>query len=289
MKLTRWSGAGNDFIVIDGRALKERVDVKALCSRYGTDGLMILRRSPRYDFRMEFFNPDGTGGMMCGNGGRCIVAFAAALGIQPGSGRDELARNALSESTYLFEAPDGVHTADILRKEGGRSIVRLKMRDVFDVENCLEPEGYFLNTGTRHFVSMVEDVDTINLLKEGKEIRMLPQFAPEGVNANFLSKLPDGSIKVRTFEKGVEGETPACGTGITAAAIAARFDNIPPTKSVGRRCRYEVHARSGDTLFVDFVYMRIVDYKAHFPTYSATDVYLIGPAEEVPLEEEILI
>lgn len=309
VKLYKLSGAGNTFVVLDGRGvdvsefrLTERI--QELCKEFCTDGLMILLEgmSPsgrmaetgsggpqgwepqgtlgaepltdHTEFRMEFYNPDGSGGMMCGNGGRCIVAFADWLGIAPADGK-----------TYRFIAPDGPHTAEILsRPTGGRKTawtVRLEMKDVDGIQEVLG--GYFLNTGTRHFVKFVEDVDAIDIEKEGKELRWREEFAPEGTNVNFVKRLPDGTLKIRTFEKGVEGETLACGTGITAAALAARFsdgqcrDSQPlaghgtalcPSRTGSARIRLQ--ARRGDILTVDFI-----------PTgpESFREIHLTGPAE----------
>lgn len=233
MTLYKYSGAGNDFIILDGR--NEDVSeyrcagaISSLCSRekgfvaadgrIGADGLMILSESGTTDFKMEFFNPDGSGGMMCGNGGRCIVAFAESLGIRPGNG-----------SEYVFEAADGIHTAAILGKDGNVCTVRLKMIDPFDLHQC--EEGWFINTGTRHLVRFVDNLDSLDVAAEGSRLRHLPAFAPEGVNIDFVSVFLGGSeehldklasnsnLSIRTFEKGVEAETLACGTGIVAAAV----------------------------------------------------------------------
>ncbi|MCR5560432.1 MAG: diaminopimelate epimerase [Bacteroidales bacterium] len=269
MELYKWSGAGNTFVVIDGRG-GAVVDVISLCREYGTDGLMILRESPAgRDFAMEFFNPDGSSGMMCGNGGRCIVAFADYLRI--GNGRH-----------YEFDAPDGVHAAEILErperaaKESGAAgewTVRLQMKDVEGVTEY--PDGLFLNTGTRHFVKFVPDVDAIDIEKEALPIRHDARFAPEGTNVNFVS-LRQGAgqtggptIRIRTFEKGVEGETAACGTGITAAALVCRFKGIAPaSESADGRIAYRLQARES-TLSVDF-------FQKKKDAFS--DVFLTGPA-----------
>ena len=289
------SGAGNDFVVLDGRGIDvseflRPKRIAELCREYRTDGLMILDDGDA-DFRMEFFNPDGSGGMMCGNGGRCIVAFADWLGIAPSA-----------PDCYTFLAPDGLHTAEILSRPGGGCgtaamtepwTIRLKMIDVEGVSEMLG--GYFLNTGTRHFVKFVDDVEKIDIEKEGKELRWNEAFAPEGANINFVQRLPDGTLKIRTFEKGVEGETLACGTGITAAALAAWFAGIlPEDTDAGHsdgQCRdrrplvghgtalcpsrlatagIRLQARRGDILTVDF----IPDGPAKFH-----DIHLTGPAE----------
>ena len=276
-KLYKFSGAGNDFVVIDGREgdvspFREVSRIEALCKEFKTDGLMILGQQmpdqvghdggsqvgqgvmadpdrPSVDFTMEFYNPDGSGGMMCGNGGRCIVAFADYLGIRPASG-----------DVFLFRAPDGLHTGEILeRPEDGLWEVRIKMIDVHGVTPMLG--GLFLNTGTRHFVKFVDDVEQVDIDTEGKALRWDPAFAPVGTNVNFVHIAPDG-LHVRTFEKGVEGETLACGTGLTACAIAAYYIGKPDTRLRARQ----------DWLSVNFT---------PGPDEKFTDVYLTGPARLV--------
>ena len=247
MEIYHFSGAGNDFVVIDGRegdvsAYREVPRIEALCKQYKTDGLMILGMPgqaghdgkaqagsdvmagsdrPSVDFTMEFYNPDGSGGMMCGNGGRCIVAFADYLGIKPtyrpalrqaqGPGSEQVPELVEGPAEYLFRAPDGLHTGEILERPDGstgsptdRWIVRIKMIDVHGITPMLG--GLFLNTGTRHFVKFVDDVEKVDIDKEGKALRWDPAFAPVGTNVNFVHVAPDG-LHVRTFEKGVEGET----------------------------------------------------------------------------------
>ena len=252
--LYKFSGAGNDFVVLDGReggvdAYRQPEKIQALCKEHHTDGLMILGQAPGYDFTMEFFNPDGSGGMMCGNGGRCIVAFADYLGLKPASG------------VWNFLAPDGPHTAEILMKEDSLWTVKLKMIDVNGVKPVLD--GYFLNTGTRHFVKFVPSVEGLDMEKDGPEYRWANAFQPEGANANFVEVRADG-LHVRTFEKGVEAETLACGTGLTASAIAAYTAGV-----TGNLCRLQ--CRRGDWLEVSFRAQG-----EHF-----TEVYLTGPAELV--------
>ena len=298
MTIYHFSGAGNDFVVIDGRegdvsAFREVPRIQALCKEHKTDGLMILGQEmpgqaghdvmadpdrPSVDFTMEFYNPDGSGGMMCGNGGRCIVAFADYLGIRP-SCHPELA-----EGSYLFRAPDGLHTGEILaRPEDGLWEVRIKMIDVQGITPMLG--GYFLNTGTRHFVKFVDDVEKVDIDTEGKALRWNEAFAPVGTNVNFVHVAPDG-LHVRTFEKGVEGETLACGTGLTASAIAAYEiarpspegsacnDKTPviSTATGGRGEKsFRLRARQ-DWLSVDFTPGEDGGF---------TDVYLTGPARLV--------
>ena len=312
------SGAGNDFVVLDGRGadmdgFRRPERIAELCREFRTDGLMILDDAVPADgcapdFKMEFYNPDGSGGMMCGNGGRCIVAFADWLGVK-----------ASAPDHYVFLAPDGLHSATIVarptngRMDGncplracpppdtGRGMgpdgdkwsqttqetlggagategsgvpqgavpaesdqwtVRLGMIDVDGVREMLG--GYFLNTGTRHFVKFVEDVDAVDIEKEGKELRWNEAFAPEGTNVNFVQRC-DAYLKIRTFEKGVEGETLACGTGITASAIVAYSG---PQKSASIR----LQARRGDWLEVDFEQVGPESFR---------NIHLTGPAEFV--------
>ena len=281
MKLYKFSGAGNDFVVLDGRkadvsAYRQVERISELCKQYRTDGLMILGLDPEVDFSMEFYNPDGSGGMMCGNGGRCIVAFADMLGLRPAS----------ADGTWLFRAPDGPHTATVISSEVEKSLwtVRLKMIDVEGITSMMG--GYFLNTGTRHFVKFVEDVDALDMERDAKPLRWDTAFQPVGTNVNFVQVAQDG-LHVRTFEKGVEGETLACGTGLTASALAAYGHGIPgqagdDEERHGRpldeerhgRLRsaisYRLQCRRGDWLQVEF-------HPA--PGDRFTDVYLTGPAE----------
>ena len=288
--LYKFTGAGNNFVVLDGRgrdmAPYRAVDrIQALCRQYSTDGLMILGLDPEVDFSMEFYNPDGTGGMMCGNGGRCIVAFADMLGLKP----------AASDGTWHFRAPDGPHTATVISSEVEKSLwtVRLKMINVEGITPM--KGGYFLNTGTRHFVKFVADVNAMDMERDAKPLRWDKAFQPVGTNVNFVQVAPDG-LHVRTFEKGVEGETLACGTGLTASALAAYRHGIPgqagddeerhgrplDEERHGRpldeerhgRLRsaisYRLQCRRGDWLQVEF-------HPA--PGDHFTDVYLTGPAE----------
>ena len=292
-RMFKFSGAGNDFVVLDGRKggmepFREAARIGELCREHHTDGLMILTEGKGTDFTMEFYNPDGSGGMMCGNGGRCIVAFADYLGICPADGH-----------TYRFLAPDGEHTAEILNDAEDASLgenaakrpdslavqrelgqkgpktpgfakwtVRLKMIDVKGITPV--KGGYFLNTGTRHFVKLVDSVETLDMEADAKPLRWDPAFQPEGANVNLVEARPDG-LHVRTFEKGVEGETLACGTGLTASALAAYHAGIAGTEQAGR-VSYRLQCRRGDWLLVDF--------QAH-PDSRFTDVYLTGPAELV--------
>ena len=316
VQLHKYSGAGNTFVVLDGRredvsAYRTPERISALCKECGTDGLMILTDDTDYDFRMEFYNPDGSGGMMCGNGGRCIVAFADALGIRPGDGR-----------LYRFLAPDGPHTAEILndkdchlernreilrqaqddRQDGACKTVRLRMIDVHEFYPVLD--GWFVDTGTRHFVRFVPDVEAVDIEVEGRRARWDPVFAPIGANANFVSVAPDGVLHVRTFEKGVEGETLACGTGITASAIAAYLVGsaaaVSPLSGCASLTPDPTRVNGSETALphptkpsfagltdespVRFdIQARIARLAVEFRPGEGcfTDVYLTGPAEEI--------
>lgn len=214
MVFYKYQGAGNDFLIADNRDGSINPDcgqIRMLCDRHygvGADGLMLLEKSTKYDFKMVYYNSDGSGGMMCGNGGRCIVAFAADLGF----------------GSFDFEAADGFHTAELLEDRGKEKIVRLKMKNV----TCIKQENedsWFIDTGTRHAVRFAEGLDNIDVVERGRKIRYDSLYSPEGANANFAQILHHDEtnpiLGVRTYEKGVENETCACGTGITACAIAA--------------------------------------------------------------------
>ena len=252
-------------MVFDGReggmeTLRETAEIRRWCARYRTDGLMILELKEGFDFSMDFFNPDGTGGMMCGNGGRCITAFAAYLGIRPADGK-----------RYHFLAPDGVHYSELLESPAADGPlcwqVRLKMIDV----QAIRPskDGWFLNTGTRHLVRFVDRVAERDMEAEAKPLRWDAEYRPEGTNVNLVEVLPDG-LHVRTYEKGVEGETLACGTGITASALAAWHAGLAPYSQAEGRVKYRLQCRRGDWLAVDFLPVG---------TQAFRDVYLTGPAE----------
>ncbi len=272
MKFYKYQGAGNDFLIADNRdgsISLTKDQIASVCDRrygVGADGLMLLETSDRHDFRMTYYNSDGSGGMMCGNGGRCIVAFAADMGLEK----------------FDFDAADGFHTARILKDEDGVKIVRLKMKDVTEIcryealEGVSVPsEGYFLDTGTRHYVRFVKGLKEYDIVSEGRRIRYdAVQLQPVGVNVNFVEP-SDGILNVRTYEKGVEDETYACGTGIVASCIAAYEAGVRPSDvDQDGRVHYDVHAKK-DVLAVDFL-----------PSEAAEDVWLTGPASFVA---EILI
>ncbi len=263
----KYHGAGNDFLIADnrdGHLSLTAAQIVHLCDRhtgFGADGLILLEDSDSLDFGMEYFNSDGSGGMMCGNGGRCIVAFAADMGVVGADGQ------------VGFEAPDGPHSAiftDYDMAKGERT-VRLKMKDVSGMESFPEENSCFLDTGTRHLVKFVEGLDEYPVFSEGKELRHDERFAPVGTNVNFVELSDDGFLHIRTFEKGVEDETLACGTGIVASAMAAYSRNIPGAPCDGGKVRYRIRTAIAE-LSVDF---RPV---GDGTVFAGSDVWLTGPA-----------
>ncbi|MGA0558369.1 diaminopimelate epimerase [Larkinella sp. VNQ87] len=249
MSFYKYQGTGNDFILIDDRdesfpVSQERI--AHLCHRrfgVGADGLILLQNHPEYDFRMVYFNADGAEGSMCGNGGRCIVRFAHDLG--------------LFEKQTRFLAVDGEHEAVV---DGGE--VSLKMNEIAGIEQ--HPDYTFLNTGSPHYVKIVEDVEAMDVVAEGRPVRYSERFAPGGTNANFIEPIGDNTLFVRTYERGVEEETYSCGTGVTASALVAH-------RQLGMQSPVSIQTLGGN-LRVSF---RTRD------DGSFTDLYLIGPAVRV--------
>ncbi len=203
----KYQGTGNDFIMVDNR--KKVIDlnnisqesIENICDRHmgiGADGFILLNEKEGYDFEMGYYNSDGNLSTMCGNGGRCLVAFAKHLDI-------------ITDSAH-FLAIDGEHHATI-----HNNIVSLEMKDV---ENIKSFETFYqLDTGSPHYVSFVDDVEDINVAQDGELIRNSPMFKEEGINVNFVQENNDSSLYVRTYERGVEDETLSCGTGVTACAL----------------------------------------------------------------------
>lgn len=203
----KYQGTGNDFVILDNREgrwdkLSEKT-VNHLCDRrfgIGADGLMLLNTQAPYDFGMKYYNSDGRESSMCGNGGRCLVAFAHKMGIV--------------QEEYTFEAIDGLHRAQVL--EGGE--VRLEMM-LPQHMRCIDSETWWIDTGSPHFVQFrTDDWNSWDVYGLGKKVRYSEEFAPNGTNVNFAQALDDYSLVVRTYERGVENETLSCGTGVTAAA-----------------------------------------------------------------------
>lgn len=202
----KYQGTGNDFVIIDNRELEfDKLNtnlVKNLCNRYfgvGADGLMLLENHSEHDFKMVYYNSDGNQSTMCGNGGRCLVAFAKFLGI--------------INTKATFEAIDGLHHAEI-----NNDIIALEMQDVTTIEN--HNTHLFLDTGSPHHVTMVNDLEQYNVKDNGAKIRYGEPYGKAGSNVNFVNKISNDTFAVRTYERGVEDETLSCGTGVTAVAIA---------------------------------------------------------------------
>lgn len=219
----KYDGAGNDFVLLDIRDNDPQLttgQIAHLCHRrfgIGADGLMTLQKADApYDFEMKYYNSDGRIGSMCGNGGRCIAAFASRLGL--GSKDADTGHRRLD-----FIGFDGPHSAEILMWDESASVglVKLGMRSVEcnGVTRCLD--GWFLDTGSPHYVQRVDGLETYDVVGEGRRLRNLAEVFPEGTNVDFIEDKPDGRLFVRTYERGVEDETYACGTGVTACAIVS--------------------------------------------------------------------
>lgn len=246
----KYHGAGNDFILIDARdpsvvALPEYF-IRKLCDRHfgiGADGLMLLYPSASYDFAMKYYNSDGLEGSMCGNGGRCITAFARKCGIV----RQE----------YTFEAIDGIHTAAFISDD----LVSLRMNDVTQIS--ILDDGYFIHTGSPHFVMKHNDPHQQDMSFFGKKYRYDKRLGSGGANINLIS-YHRNEITIATFERGVEAETLACGTGAVAAAVAVALMDTDTHNE------YHVRAKGGR-----------LTVKLTRKNNMFSDVFLTGPAEFV--------
>ncbi|WP_177764236.1 diaminopimelate epimerase [Flavobacterium sp. I3-2] len=258
LHFSKYQGTGNDFVMIDNRDLsfpKENTKLVAfLCDRrfgIGGDGLILIENDLETNFKMIYYNSDGNESTMCGNGGRCLVAFAKQLKI--------------ISNSCTFKAIDGLHHAKI-----SDEIISLQM---IDVQEISKSEKYtFLNTGSPHHVQMVDEVKNYDVYNKGKEIRYADIYAPGGTNVNFVEKISDNYFKVRTYERGVEDETFSCGTGATAVAIAMFENEITNKKSI----QIEV---PGGMLNVSFDKNEAGFYE---------NVILSGPAKKV-FESDIIV
>ena len=258
----KYHGAGNDFIIIDNRdgrfnasGMDNPKTISALCNRrlgIGADGLMTLSKAVGFDFRMRYYNSDGIEGSMCGNGGRCIAAFAEKEGIAGKKSR--------------FLAIDGPHDTEVLEDNFPDFVVKLRMNDVLWPYH--EEEGYHLDTGSPHLVIFEQNISGVNLMTQGRKLRYLDKFSPKGVNVNFAQLSDYEQISMRTYERGVEEETLACGTGAVAVAVAAYARGVKSpdnsyllkTKGGELRVRFSPPGKNG----------------SYF-----TDVWLTGPAKHV--------
>lgn len=261
MKLKFWKmhGAGNDFILLDDRAEKFPCDDKAwiagISARHtgiGCEGVILIRKSARADFKMRFFNPDGGEADMCGNGARCIARLACEIGAAPAE---------MSIETL----------AGILKAEVSGDSVRLHMTMPRDwkmgktLSLGKKRVGYsFVNSGVPHAVVHAEDLDAVDVQRTGAAVRYHKDFAPSGTNANFVAVTGPQSIRVRTYERGVEAETLACGTGIVASALVSGKLKLV-------KAPVAVTCASGDVLEVDY----------ELTGSGARNVTLRGPAVHV--------
>ena len=267
LPFTKMNGAGNDFVVLDNRAGQITLDaptIERLCDRHrgvGADGVLVVEPAewqPAADFRMRYYNADGGEAEMCGNGARCFARFAARLAE---TFPDSLA----------FQTPAGVIRArlegervrlDLSLPTGGADLGGLTLED-----GVAFPSAYFLNTGVPHVIVPVEDVAAVDVHPLGRSIRHHDRFAPRGTNANFIQSVSPTEIILRTYERGVEGETLACGTGATASAlIHAELNGVQGTGLIA------VRVRSGDTLQIGFERTGPLAFEA---------VTLSGPADFV--------
>jgi len=244
----KYQGTGNDFIMIDNREgqfkNQYRSQIKHFCDRkfgIGSDGLILIENHPEYDFEMKYFNPDGTQSL-CGNGSRCAVMYSQSLNI-------------INDKTTFFTI-EGPLYAEIVDQ-----IVSIKMPEVSGYSNF--NEDIFIDTGSPHYVCFVHDIDKVDVFNVGKDIRNLEKFSPAGTNVNFVQKIEENQIFVRTYERGVENETLSCGTGVTASALAVGLKN--------NQKHIYIKTRGGE-LQVKFE----PDGLGGF-----TNIYLIGPAKKV--------
>jgi len=209
VKFQKYQGTGNDFIMIDNRYQKIKLnqsEIARLCHRkfgIGANGLIYLQEKTGYDFEMIYFNSDGNESSMCCNGGRCLIRFAKHLG--------------LISSQCKFMAIDGEHEGEILNDE----LVSLKMKNVDEIH--LNEKAAILNTGSPHYVALSDNVSKIDIIEEARKIRYSEMFAKEGININFVEQKNENTIYVRTYERGVEDETLSCGTGVVAACLATVY------------------------------------------------------------------
>ncbi|MGB0777259.1 MAG: diaminopimelate epimerase [Flavobacteriaceae bacterium] len=248
----KYQGAGNDFVMIDNRQGQfDKNDtnlVASLCDRHfgiGADGLILIEPHRDYDFQMVYFNADGKQSSMCGNGGRCAVSFAFHLGI--------------IQNKTEFLAIDGLHEA--LVYDNGE-IIDLKMIDVELIKQF--EDHFFLDTGSPHHVEFHKDISKIDVQQTGSSIRYGAPYFDSGSNVNFVQASGPNRIKLRTYERGVEGETLACGTGATAAAIAYHLSKQTD------QCEINVEVLGGE------LSVRFIKNDEQF-----NDVWLKGPAKPV--------
>ena len=223
INFSKYNGAGNDFILIDDRENlinDNKSLISYLCDRHfgiGADGLIILKESSNSDFEILHYTSDGNLGSLCGNGSRCAVLFAYNKDI-------------ISKKT-VFHAFDGIHNAEIL----DNGLIRMEMKVNSDIVS--NSYGIWLDTGSPHLVVEKNDTDKLDVNIEGRLIRYNDFYKEEGVNVNFVEKISDNQFKIRTYERGVENETLACGTGSTASAICMNFLGKTNSRNITMHCK----------------------------------------------------
>lgn len=254
----KYQGTGNDFVIIDDRSLTFPVNdialVERLCNRrfgIGADGLMLLQPNTSSAYFMKYYNSDGRESTMCGNGGRCLAAFALHQGVVNGN--------------HTFMAIDGLHDVEADNITNQSIWIKLHMQDV-QVVDVRTDNTFVLNTGSPHYVQFLPtSINNFALVDEAKKIRYNTEFNNDGINVNFVNLLGLHHIEMRTYERGVEDETLSCGTGVTAAALSsAMLNGLPHGK-------HEINVTTpGGALKVSFMY--------HQNEKRFTDVWLQGPA-----------
>ncbi len=244
----KYQATGNDFVLLDNREAKFSFTpelIQKICHRrfgIGADGLILLEQNSNTDFTMVYYNPDGSQSL-CGNGCRSAVQFASFLGIVNGKA--------------TFDAYDGLHSAEVLPTGN----IKLEMNPVNVVKEI--GDDLFINTGSPHYIQFVEDLENHPVFEQGKKIRYSTLFEPSGTNVNFAEILPNNTVFVRTYERGVENETLSCGTGVTAVALAA--------STKGLTSPVLIKTLGGDLS---------VEFESGQPG-TFNQIYLIGPAKMV--------
>ena len=250
INFSKYNGAGNDFVIIDNR--NENISynsslIKNICDRnfgIGCDGLILIKNSISSDFEIVHYTPDGNLGSLCGNGSRCAISFA-------------FKNNIINKKTE-FEAFDGVHKAEIIKHE----LIKMEMK--INSEIIENEYGTLLDTGSPHLVIEKENTDELDVNLEGSSIRYNHYFKKEGVNVNFIEKISNETFKIRTYERGVENETLACGTGSTASAICMNYLGKSNSDTITMKCK-------GGDLKVEF----------NSKNKSFTNISITGPAKLV--------
>ena len=260
----KMSGSGNDFILIDHRKTVLSEDqmegfAQKVCRRrisVGADGLILIEPSEKADFKWRFFNADGSEAEMCGNGGRCVARFAYLKGI--------------TGSSLTFETLAGILSAQV---DGMKVKLELTKPHDLQLDEILQVEGKeqtlsSLNTGVPHAVCFLENVEEVDVVRMGRAIRYHPHFAPKGTNANFVRVENRSQLSIRTYERGVEDETLACGTGTVASALIAAFKGLVKSP-------VSINTKGGEVLTV---YFEIEDKEVK-KVFFEGDVHIIYEAE----------